>query len=47
MSGVLYLSDLDGTLLGPDQRLSPYAVGTLNRLVEEGLLFCYATGRSF
>lgn len=47
MSGVLYLSDLDGTLLGPDQRLSPYAVRTLNRLVKEGLLFSYATARSF
>ena len=47
MSRVLYLSDLDGTLLGPDQRLSRYAVETLNRLVEEGLLFSYATARSF
>lgn len=47
MSGILYLSDLDGTLLGPDQRLSPYAVETLNRLVGEGLLFSYATARSF
>lgn len=47
MSGVLYLSDLDGTLLGPDQRLSPYAVEALNRLVKEGLLFSYATARSF
>lgn len=47
MSRVLYLSDLDGTLLGPDQKLSSYAVETLNRLVSEGLLFSYATARSF
>ena len=42
----LYLSDLDGTLLTPDQNLSPYAARTLRRLIREGLPFSYATARS-
>ena len=43
----LYLSDLDGTLLTSDQRLSPFTVNTLNGLMEKGLLFSYATARSY
>ena len=42
----LYVSDLDGTLLNSDVRLSEYTVNTINSLVEEGLLFTYATARS-
>jgi hypothetical protein len=43
----LYLSDLDGTLLRNDERLSPYTLETLNRLIASGVLFGYATARSF
>lgn len=43
----LYLSDLDGTLLRSDQRTSDYTNATINRLVEEGMIFSYATARSF
>ena len=43
----LYLSDLDGTLLRSDQRTSAYTNETINRLVEEGMIFSYATARSF
>lgn len=43
----LYLSDLDGTLLRGDQRTSPYTNEVINRLVEGGMLFSYATARSF
>ena len=43
----LYLSDLDGTLLRSDQRTSAYTNETINRLVGEGMLFSYATARSF
>ena len=43
----LYLSDLDGTLLRSDQRTSAYTNGTINRLVGEGMIFSYATARSF
>lgn len=43
----LYLSDLDGTLLRSDQRTSAYTNATINRLASEGMLFSYATARSF
>lgn len=43
----LYLSDLDGTLLRSDQRTSPFTNATINHLVSQGMLFSYATARSF
>lgn len=43
----LYLSDLDGTLLHSDQRTSAFTNQTINRLVSEGMLFSYATARSY
>ena len=43
---ILYVSDLDGTLLRNDMTVSPYTVATINRLVEKGLGFTYATARS-
>ena len=43
----LYVSDLDGTLLRPDERISPFSCDTINRLAEDGMLFSYATARSF
>lgn len=43
----LYLSDLDGTLLRTNQSTSAYTNETINRLAEEGMLFSYATARSF
>lgn len=42
----LYVSDLDGTLLGGDQRLSPGTREIINELVADGMLFTVATGRS-
>ncbi|CAK9886408.1 MAG: Pyridoxal phosphate phosphatase YigL [Candidatus Erwinia impunctatus] len=38
-------SDLDGTLLSPDHRLSPYARETLQELTAQGAHFVFATGR--
>lgn len=41
----LYISDLDGTLLGDDAHLSDHTVDTLNRLIGRGTLFSVATAR--
>jgi Cof subfamily protein (haloacid dehalogenase superfamily) len=41
------LSDLDGTLLRSDQLTSDFTNQTINTLVQEGLLFSYATARSY
>lgn len=43
----LYISDLDGTLLGSDEKISDFTANTLNSLIEKGLLFSYATARSY
>lgn len=43
---VLYVSDLDGTLLGPDARLSEGSVRMLNEAVAGGALFSVATART-
>jgi len=42
----LYVSDLDGTLLQPDETLSDFTVRAINSLVDQGMLFSYATARS-
>ncbi|MBQ8786519.1 MAG: HAD family hydrolase [Oscillospiraceae bacterium] len=42
----LYLSDLDGTLLNSEQRISEKSCEILNKLIDNGLLFSYATARS-
>lgn len=42
----LYLTDLDGTLLNKDSRLSEFSRETINRLIQQGMLFSYATARS-
>lgn len=42
----LVISDLDGTLLRSDVRLSAFTVGALNTLMKRGLHFTYATARS-
>lgn len=43
---VLYVTDLDGTLLHHDERISAWSCETLNHLIKNGLLFSYATARS-
>lgn len=43
----LILSDLDGTLLGPGASLSTSTRDGINDLVANGLLFTYATARSY
>ncbi len=43
----LYVTDLDGTLLNTKDNINEYSLRTINKLVEEGMLFTYATARSF
>ena len=43
----LYVSDLDGTLLQSDQTVSTFTAKTINGLIQNGLLFSYATARSY
>ena len=42
----LYVTDLDGTLLNRQDRVSPFSVRVINELVDRGLQFTYATARS-
>lgn len=43
---ILYVSDLDGTLLRSNQITSEYTNQIINRITEQGILFSYATARS-
>ena len=42
----LFVTDLDGTLLTREERVSAYSCEKLNRLIDAGMLFTYATARS-
>ena len=42
----LYVTDLDGTLLNTKDRIDEVSITMINRLVEQGMLFTYATARS-
>ena len=43
----LYITDLDGTLLRPDGSLSKFTASAVNSLTLEGMVFSYATARSY
>lgn len=43
---ILYISDLDCTLLNDNSSLSAYTLETINQLVENGLMFTFASARS-
>ena len=42
----LYVSDLDGTLLNSEKHLTDKTMNIINSLIDKGLLFTIATGRS-
>ena len=42
----LFVTDLDGTLLTGQEKVSVYSLERINRLIAAGLLFTYATARS-
>ena len=44
---ILYVSDLDGTLLNSETKLSDYTIKELNKLIDDGLNFTYATARGY
>lgn len=46
MSKTLYISDLDGTLLQSNQKISQRSCQIINSLVDKGMIFSYATARS-
>lgn len=43
----LYVSDLDGTLLNSKQQTSTYTNQIIEKYVQQGMLFSYATARSY
>lgn len=43
---ILYITDLDGTLLQNDLTVSDYTVKTINKLIKKGMIFSFATARS-
>lgn len=47
MTGSLFVTDLDGTFLGPSGRPSATTISIANRLLADGLQLSYATARSF
>lgn len=47
MEKTLYVSDLDGTLLNRQDRVPEFTERALNRLMDRGLLFTFATARSW
>lgn len=42
----LFVTDLDGTLLTKEETVSRYSCEKLNRLIDAGMIFTYATARS-
>lgn len=46
MQDTLYVSDLDGTLLNSQDKISEYSLKVINGLIEQGMKFTYATARS-
>ena len=46
MERILYVTDLDGTLLNRQDSINPFSIQNINDLVDRGMIFTYATARS-
>ncbi len=46
MEKILYVSDLDGTLLNRRDRINSKSIEIINEFIEKGMCFTYATARS-
>ena len=44
---ILYITDLDGTLLRNDATVSDFTKDTLNSMMKSGMIFSYATARAY
>ena len=47
ISKTLFVTDLDGTLLAPDGRLSAFTLDALDRIAKRGVTLAFATARSY
>jgi len=47
MNKTLFVTDLDGTLLDSNAKITPVTAKIINNLIDAGLIFTYATARSF
>ena len=47
MGKTLFISDLDGTLLNSNAQITPLTAKIINGLIDDGLIFTYATARGF
>ena len=43
MPKILYVTDLDGTLLNKQSRINEESIQIINDLIRQGMLFTYAT----
>jgi 5-amino-6-(5-phospho-D-ribitylamino)uracil phosphatase len=47
MKKTLIVTDLDGTLLDKNERVSDYSIGVINKLIDDGIAISYATARGY
>ena len=45
MGKTLFISDLDGTLLNKNAEITPFTAKIINGLIDEGMIFTYASAR--
>jgi len=47
MGKTLFITDLDGTLLNKDAKITPVTAEIINNLIDEGMIFTYASARGY